>query len=137
MIIVSACLAGINCAYDGQSRICKKVVELLKSGKAIPVCPEQLGGLTTPRLPAEIKNDCVIRNDGKDVTKNFEKGALEALKIAQLVGCKKAIFKAKSPSCGKGKIYDGNFISKLIDGNGITTKLFLENSIEVISEIEL
>ncbi len=137
MKIVSACLAGINCDYKGGSRQCPKVIEMIRNGKAIPVCPEQLGGLTTPRTPAEQKADKVITKDGADVTAQFEKGAQEGLKIAKLVNCTGAILKAKSPSCGSGKIYDGTFSKTLIDGDGTFAKLLKENGIEVLIEDEI
>ncbi len=137
MKIVSACLVGINCNYKDESSLCPKVVELVKQGKAIPVCPEQLGGLTTPRTPAEQKGDKVITKDGEDVTAEFEKGAQEGLKIAKLVDCDVAILKSKSPSCGAGKIYDGTFSKTLIDGDGTFAKLLKENGIKVLTEDEL
>jgi len=136
MKIVSACLAGIKCRWDGEARPCQKVIELVKQGKAIPVCPEQLGGLTTPRTPAEQKNNKVFTKDGKDVTAQFERGAEEALKIAKLVNCDEAILKAKSPSCGSGKVYDGTFSGKLIDGDGVFAKILKKNNIKVFTENE-
>ncbi|MCF7793401.1 MAG: DUF523 domain-containing protein [Candidatus Cloacimonetes bacterium] len=137
MILVSACLAGIKCKYDGGDNKCDKVVELVKKGLAIPVCPEQLGGLSTPRNPAEIVGDQVISNRKIDVTENFQKGAEETLKIAQMIGCKKAILKQCSPSCGFGEIYDGSFSGIIKSGNGITAELLAENGIEIITEEEL
>jgi len=137
MILVSACLCGVNCKYNGKNNLNIEVLELVKKGQAILVCPEQLGGLSTPRNPAEIKiiNDeiCVITNDGIDVTKNYKRGAEEVLKIAKELNIKKAILKKKSPSCGCGQIYDGTFSNTLINGNGITANLLIENEIEVIS----
>jgi uncharacterized protein YbbK (DUF523 family) len=135
--IVSACLAGVACRYDGKDNYCQKVVDLVKQGKAIPICPEQLGGLPTPRNAAERNGDKVIAKDGKDLTEQFQKGAREALKIAQLVGAKTAILKARSPSCGKDKIYDGTFSKALTDGNGIFAQICQENGIKVITEEEL
>ena len=137
MKIISACLAGINCRYDGGSKPNQKVIELVKQGKAILVCPEQLAGLTTPRTPAEEKDGKIITKDGKDLTKEFQKGAQEALKIARLSNCKEAILKAKSPSCGCGKVYDGSFSGNLIDGDGVFTRLLKENNIRVITEEDL
>ena len=93
------------------------------SSKAIPVCPEQLGGLTTPRLPAEQINDNVFTKDGKDVTAQFDKEAERAFKIASMANCKEAITKAKSPSCDCGKVYDGTFFGKLIAGDGVFVKI--------------
>jgi uncharacterized protein YbbK (DUF523 family) len=137
MKIVSACLAGIKCRWDGETRPCQKVIELVKQGKAIPVCPEQLGGLTTPRAPAEQKGEKVFTKDGEDVTIQFEIGAKEALKIAKLVNCDEAIIKAKSPSCGSNKVYDGTFSGKLIDGDGVFAKILKENNIKVLTENEI
>jgi len=134
MIIVSACLAGIQCRYDGVGKPCKAVIRLVAEGKAMPVCPEQLGGLPTPRLSSEIKNGCVVRKDGINVTEEFERGAQEALKLAQLVGAKEAILKSCSPSCGVGKVYDGNFNGTLGDGDGVFTVLCKRNGITVKTE---
>lgn len=136
-IIVSECLAGINCRYDAQNNKNEKVLEFIKNNNCILVCPEQLGGLSTPRIPAEIVGDKVINKNGEDVTKNFTKGANEALNIANIYNCKKAILKTKSPSCGSKLVYDGSHTGKLTEGMGVTTKLFIENGIEVISETEI
>jgi uncharacterized protein YbbK (DUF523 family) len=133
-ILVSACLLGINCKYDGTSNKNKKILKLAKDFILIPVCPEILGGLPIPREPAEQKGKRVITKSGKDVTKYFEKGAKEVLKIAKILKIKKAILKQKSPSCGCGKIYDGTFSKRLIKGDGVTTKLLKKNGIEVFTE---
>ena len=136
MYLISACLAGVNCKYDGGNNEDEKVLELVKAGKAILVCPEQLGGLPTPRLPAEIVEingeRKVIATDGTDVTAQFLKGAEEALKIAQMMNIKKAILKSRSPSCGYGRIYDGSFSKTLKDGSGFTAELLEKNGIEII-----
>lgn len=132
-ILVSACLLGINCKYSGGNNYSEEVMEFLKDYEIIPVCPEQLGGLPTPRPASEIVGDKVINIEGNDVTANYIKGAEEALKIAKMHGIKKALLKAKSPSCGNGKIYDGTFTNTLIEGDGITTKLLKENDIKVIT----
>lgn len=134
MKIVSACLAGLNCDYKGGSRPCPKVIELVKKGKAIPICPEQLGGLTTPRTAAEQKDNRVITKVGEDVTKEFKQGAEEGLKLAKMIKCKQAILRAKSPSCGCGKVYDGTFTKTLIKGDGVFAKLLKDNGIEVFTE---
>ena len=136
MLIVSACLAGFPCRYDGKKTINTAVQQLVKEGKAIPVCPEQLGGLPTPRLPAEMKAGKVINSDGNDVTEAFEKGAAVVLEIAKQYGCTDALLKARSPSCGKGQIYDGSFSGILIEGNGKTADLLMRNGITVTTEEE-
>lgn len=147
MILVSACLAGINCKYNGKNNKIESVVDLVAQGRAIPVCPEQLGGCPTPRQVAEISGGTgadvlegrarVVLIDGNDVTAEFLKGAREVLNIAELTGAKKAILKSKSPSCGCGRIYDGTFSGKLKEGNGVTAELLLRNGIKVIIEEEV
>ena len=141
MYIISACLAGIDCRYNGKNNKNEEILKLVQEGKAILVCPEQLGGLSTPRLPSEIVSDNenvkVISNDGKDVTENFIKGAEETLKIAKMMGIKKAILKARSPSCGYGKIYDGTFSKTITKGNGITSELLEKNGIKIYTEEDL
>lgn len=136
-ILVSACLLGIECRYDGKSKLNKKILKLAKEKILIPVCPEIFGGLPTPREPAEIKGNKVVTKSGKDVTNYFKKGAKEVLKIAKILGVKKAILKQKSPSCGSGKIYDGTFSGRLIEGDGITAPFLKKQNIKIISEEEL
>ena len=135
MILVSACLCGVNCKYNGKNNLNEEMMELLKSGEALLICPEQMGGLTTPRNPSEIKiinNEVkVFMNDGTDVTANYKRGAEEVLRLAKELNIKKAILKKKSPACGYGEIYDGTFSGVLTKGNGITAALLLENGIEV------
>ena len=139
MYLVSACLAGFNCRYDGRSNENKTVIDLVKQGKAVPVCPEQLAGLQTPRVSCEIQieNKRVISKDGRDLTEEFVNGAERILAIAQALNIKKAILKAKSPSCGCGKIYDGSFSGKLVEGNGLTAELLIKNGIEVCTEMQI
>ncbi len=137
MKIVSAYLAGIKCMWDGEAKPCQKVINLVKRGKAIPVCPEQLGGLSTPRIPSEQKGNKVFSKEGQDVTDKFEKGAKEALRVANLSNCKEAILKSKSPSCGLGLVYDGSFSGKLIKGDGVFVKLLKENGIKVSTEKDI
>ncbi|EOD00929.1 DUF523 domain-containing protein [Caldisalinibacter kiritimatiensis] len=142
MYIISACLAGVNCKYNGGNNLNKEVLKLVQKGKAILVCPEQLGGLSTPRLPCEITYDSngglkVINKEGEDVTKEFVKGAEEALKIAKLVDAKIAILKARSPSCGFGEIYDGTFSGEITKGNGVTANLLLKNGFKIYTEENL
>lgn len=137
MILVSACLAGINCRYDGKNNIEQKVVKLVEEGKAFPICPEQLGGLPTPRSPAEISGKKVIDINGNDVTQKFVKGATETLKIAELLNCKKAILKQNSPSCGYGRIYDGSHSDKIISGNGLTSDILSNHNITILTEEDI
>ena len=136
MIVVSECLAGIKCRYDGDSKPCQKVIELIKQGKAIPVCPEQLGGLPTPRAPAEIVGDKVLTKDGEDKTTEFIRGTKEAMKIVEMANCTEAILKAKSPSCGCGRIYDGTFTGNTKEGDGLFTKSLKEKGIKCTTEEE-
>lgn len=139
MYLVSSCLAGINCRYDGKNSENSAIVELVKRGEAIAVCPEKLGGLCTPRASCEICTDekgnkVVINKAGEDLTSEYKKGAEKTLAIAKVLGIKKAILKSKSPSCGCKHIYDGTFSRKLIEGNGITAELLIKNGIEVCNE---
>ena len=139
-ILISACLVGINCKFNGENNLLNKDVldEISKRFHLLFVCPEVYGGLSTPREPAEMKNGVVVcKFSGKDVSENFKNGAEICLKIAKLNGCKKAILKSKSPSCGSGQIYDGSFSKRLILGDGITAKLLKENEILVYSEDEI
>ncbi len=133
MIIVSACLAGYRCRYDGKTVPNEEIVALMKRGDAIPVCPEMMGGLPCPRVPSERTADGtrVIARDGSDVSDAFGSGAQETLRIARMYDCKRAILKARSPSCGVGKIYDGSFTGTLRDGNGVTAQLLMENGVSV------
>ena len=136
-ILVSACLLGEPCRYDGKSKPNDAVIALKDKHTLIPVCPEVLGGLKTSRIPAEISGDKVIRADGIDVTREYKCGAKITLDIAKKEGVSLAILKAKSPSCGNKQIYDGTFSRTLIDGKGITARLLEENQIRVIDEQEL
>ena len=133
-ILVSACLLGVSCRYDGKSKPNENVIALKDRYNLIPVCPEIMGGLPTPRNASEIQGCQVVMGNGTNVTKEYQKGAEEVLKLCRLFGCKRAVLKEKSPSCGCGKVYDGTFSGKLIDGNGITAKLLMENGIEVFGE---
>ncbi|MBZ4683737.1 MAG: hypothetical protein PWP46_1272 [Fusobacteriaceae bacterium] len=132
-ILISSCLLGNNCKYNGGNNYRYLYSKLLKF-EFIKVCPETFGGLKIPRPPAEIqKNNKVIDKTGKDVTSNFINGAKETLNIAHKNNCEIAILKSKSPSCGYGKIYDGSFTGNLIKGNGITTDLLLKENFKIIS----
>ena len=122
-IAVSSCLLGINCKYNGKSNYNEEIVKLKEKYEIIPICPEVLGGLPIPRVPSEIINNKVINQEGIDVTKNYIDGANKALQILKDNNIKIVILKAKSPSCGKGEIYDGTFSHTIVKGNGITSKL--------------
>ena len=137
MKLCSACLLGINCRYDGKIIPNNEVIKLAKREILIPVCPEQLGGLSTPREPSEQKGEKVITILGVDVTGHFIKGAEQVLTLAQIYGIKEAILKQESPSCGCGRIYDGTFSNRLIQGDGVTTILLKKNKIKVITEQDL
>ena len=147
MILVSACLVGINCKYNGNNNKNDEVIEYLRDKQFIIICPEQLGGMSTPREPSEIvrlDGEAVIKGQTNvisdkrlDVTKKFKKGAQESLKIAQIYNCKEAILKEGSPSCGSNYIYDGTFSGKKIDGVIVTTKVLRSKVIKVMSEKEL
>lgn len=133
-IAVSACLLGVDCRYSGDSTKRESIVKLSEKHNLIPICPEQLGGLPTPRYPSERRGKLVINNQGVDVTKEFTQGAEQALYIAKLFECKVAILKKNSPSCGYGQIYDGTFTGNKVKGNGVTAELFVENGIPVYNE---
>jgi len=137
MILVSACLAGIKCRYDGKDNANDKVIQMVKNGVAIPICPEQLGGLQTPRIPAEIIENKIINKKGENLTSKFKKGAKETLRIAELVNCQKAILKQRSPSCGYGKIYDGSHTGKIIEGMGFTARVLSQKGITILTEEDL
>ena len=125
-------MAGLECRYDCASEERVDIVKMVAAGDAIPVCPEQLGGLPTPRPPAEIQNDNKVTDiNGKDVTEQFTNGANEALKITQLIDAEEAFLKTKSPMCGTDKVYDGSFSGHLIEGDGIFTALLKKLGIKI------
>lgn len=136
-ILVSACLLGVACRYDGKRKPNEAVIALKEKYNLIPVCPEIMGGLPTPRLPSEIRGETVIMENGEDVTDKYSRGAEETLRLARLFGCGKAVLKEKSPSCGSGRIYDGTFSKTLTEGNGITAGMLLANGIRVAGETEI
>ena len=135
--VVSACLAGRHCKYNGGSNPCAQAIRLVKEGKALPVCPESLSGLPCPREPSERSGGKFFSKSGKEITEEFCKGAEIALKISLESGAKKAIVKSRSPSCGLGSIYDGSFTGKLISGNGIWTESLLRNGFVIFTEENL
>lgn len=133
-ILVSACLLGVCCRYDGKTKPSESIIALSKEHQLIPVCPEQLGGLSTPRPPAERQGDEIRRQDGGDVTAEYKKGAQEAARLYDLLQCDCAILKSRSPSCGKGVIYDGSFTGSFRAGDGVTAQLLKEKGIPVFSD---
>ncbi len=135
-VLVSACLLGVNCKYNGNNNYRAELKAKLQDKEIILACPEVMGGLSIPRKPAEIVHDKVVTIEGDDVTTKFCQGAKETLDLCQKLGIKKAILKANSPSCGVGQVYDGSFTGKLVDKDGITAKLLIENGIEVMSDID-
>ncbi len=135
-VIISACLLGLDCKYDGgNNRLPEdKLGMLTEKYELIPVCPECYGGLTTPRTPSERSGDRVVSKTGADVTAQFNRGAHAALYLAGLCGAKLAILKSNSPSCGSGTVYDGTFSGKLVPGDGVTAELLKEHGIRIINE---
>ena len=130
-LLVSACLLGENCKYSGGNNYSAAVAALAERYDLIPVCPEQLGGLPTPRTPSERVGDRVLAKDGTDVTEAFRLGAEKALEIALSHGVKRAVLQERSPSCGCGTVYDGTFTGTLVPGDGVTAALLRENGVEI------
>ena len=133
-VVVSQCLLGVRCRYDGRCAENAEVRREACSRGWIPVCPEILGGLTTPRAASERCGDGVINNEGADVTEAFQRGAEEALRIVRLYDAKYALLKERSPSCGMGKIHDGSFQGRIVDGSGVTAELLTAHGIAVYGE---
>jgi len=133
-ILISGCLLGVCCRYDGASKPHPLAQELARQHELVPVCPEQLGGLATPRPPAERQGECVIAKTGLDVTEQYRSGAEEALKLYRLLKCDAAVLKERSPSCGSGEIYDGTFSGTLVAGDGVTAELLQSKGIPVYGE---
>ena len=136
-ILVSACLAGIFCRYSGEVESFEPVVDLVRKGLAVPFCPEAHGGLPTPRRPCEILGDKVVDADGVDRTAEFRRGAEEGLRLVKLMGCREAVLKSRSPSCGSGVIYDGTFTSTRVEGDGVFARLLKEHGVVVRTEEDL
>lgn len=136
-LMMSACLMGINCRYDGGNTRLSCLNELKEQFELIPVCPETLAGLPCPRHPLEISGDRVYNNQKEDMTEVFHRGADLAMKAWQEAGCPAVLLQSRSPSCGKGLIYDGTFTGKKIPGNGVFAQKLLDANAEVYSELEL
>ena len=132
-VLISACLLGVCCRYDGASKAYPGIEQLARQHTLVPVCPEQLGGLPTPRLPAERRGDRVVTRSG-DVTEQYRRGAEEALKLCKLLDCEAAVLKERSPSCGRGAVYDGTFTGTLTPGDGVTAELLAAHGIPVYGE---
>ena len=135
-VVVSACLLGLKTRYDGKSSLNRDLIEILKPFTVIPVCPEQLGGLGTPRPRSEILNGRVISELGEDLTEYFIRGAMETLKLVRMVSPDIVILKSRSPSCGKYRIYDGTFSGRLKKGRGFTCSILIEKGYDVYNEEE-
>ena len=133
-LLVSQCLTGVPCRMDGKSKLVPAFKRLVDEGLAVPVCPEVLGGLPTPRTPSERRGDRVVNAAGEDVTAAFRRGAEEALRICRENGCTRAVLKARSPSCGVGVIYNGRFDGGLTEGNGVTAELLMAQGIPVMTD---
>lgn len=136
-ILISACLMGVGCRYNGERTELERLGELMEKHTLIPVCPEVFGGMPTPREPSEIRDGRVYARSGRDVTGFFERGAEEALRLARLYRCTCAVLKERSPSCGRGRIYDGTFTGRLVSGDGVLAARFAAAGIAVIGESEI
>lgn len=134
VILVSACLVGVRCRYDGESKPCAKLIAMAQGAVLVPVCPEQLAGLPTPRVRHERVGARIVSETGADATEAFERGAEQALAVARLCGARQAILKARSPSCGVGVVYDGTFSGKLVRGNGVAAARLAREGIAVSTE---
>ena len=135
-ILISACLLGACCRYDGDYKTHPLASALVERHTLVPVCPEQLGGLPTPRPPAERQDGRVVTQSG-DVTEQYRRGAEETLKLCRLLGCEAAVLKERSPSCGHGQIYDGTFSGTLTAGDGVTAELLTAHDIPVYGESQI
>lgn len=136
-ILISACLLGCRCRYDGASKSHPLIPALAARHALVPVCPEQLGGLPTPRPPAERRGDRVVTAAGADVTEQYRRGAEEAWRLCAALGCTAAVLKERSPSCGCGAVYDGTFSATLTAGDGVTAALLRERGVAVYGESQL
>lgn len=133
-LLISACLMGIKCRYDGGRKPLACLDQIMDRYVLIPACPEVLGGLPTPRTPSERRDDRIVTQDGRDVTAQYEQGAQETLRLAQLTGCTCALLKERSPSCGCGDIYDGSFTGTLCKGDGVCASLLKQHGVRVYGE---
>ncbi len=135
--LVSACLCGIACRYDGKAKPVPEIIRMHRAGLAVAVCPECLGGLKAPRLPCEIRNGRVFDKGGSEHTEAFRRGAELVLGREKLLGAATAILQERSPSCGSSVVYDGSFSGRLVPGQGVTTAILRENGVVVHSENDI
>jgi len=137
-VLISACLLGQCCRYDGQTKEYPSIAPLIVAEgiQLIPVCPEQMGGLATPREPAEQSDGRVVTATGTDVTRQYNSGAGQVLRLAKLFHCRWAVLKEKSPSCGCGRIYDGTFSRHLVAGDGVTAHLLQQSGLHIVGETD-
>ena len=135
-LLISACLLGENCKYSGGNNALPEPVltALRERYRLIPICPEVLGGLPTPRVPSERRGERVVSREGADVTAAVQTGAETALETARREGCRKALLKANSPSCGSGTVYDGSFSGRLVPGDGVTAELLRAGGLKLFDE---
>ena len=136
-LLISACLLGVDCRYDGSGKRVDGLDALMARYELIPVCPEQLGGLPTPRMPSERREGRVVARDGRDVTDAFQRGAAQACKLARLYGARLALLKARSPSCGSGTIYDGSFSGRVVPGSGVAAEALSAMGVTIYSEEDI
>lgn len=138
-LLISACLTGVNCKYDGGNNALPEAAlrALSEKYRLVPVCPEMLGGLSSPRSPCERVDGRILNREGEDVTAAFRRGAVAALRLAREAGCRKALLKAKSPSCGSGAIYDGSFSHRVIPGDGAAAELLRAAGLALFDETML
>lgn len=136
-ILISACLLGLPCRYDGASKPQLWVEELARRHELIPMCPEQMGGLPTPRNPSEWRGDRVVMRTGEDVTEQYRRGRRVPCGYISCWGCKAAVLKERSPSCGCGAVYDGTFTGTLTAGDGVTAALLRAHGIRVLGESQV
>lgn len=136
-IMVSACLAGENCKYNGGNNLNEKVLRLMEENPVITVCPERMGGLPVPRSPVEICSGTAMAKDGRNVDREFRTGAAKCLEIAKLERPDLIILQSRSPSCGVKQRYDGTFSGKLVPGAGVTAELLMQNGFRVMDVEDL
>ena len=136
-LLVSACLLGMHCRYDGGGKLCPEILALGEKHQLLPLCPELMGGLPIPRPPAERQGERIVDRLGRDVTGEFQQGAQQVLRLARLWGAEAAVLKERSPSCGKDEIYDGSFQGRLVPGQGILARYLREAGLPVYGETEI